>query len=296
MAARHPDVDRFRSLTSLRTVLYKFALTLVGLLVGASVGREGPTVQIGAAIMEGAQRLFRIRLTAAVFIAGGAAGVSAAFNTPLAGVAFAIEELASAYEQKLALLVMAAVMISGLVSLGLAGDYLYFGGMANVLSLSSDLFVCPMAGVCGGLAGGLFARAVLGFGASGATVIVRIRSAPIAWAFACGLLIAVLGIVSAGTTWGTGYEPARKLVEGGLQPIWFAPAKFSRNPVHDTRRRARRYFRAVAGHRRRHRRCPMRTFSERANRPRRSAGNDRLFRRRDPGAADRGADRFRDDG
>ena len=225
-AARYPHDEALRPLTSIRTALYKLGLTLMGLLVGASVGREGPTVQVGAAVMEAAHRLFRIRLTAAVYIAGGAAGVSAAFNTPLAGVAFAIEELASAYEQKLALLVMAAVMISGLVSLGLAGDYLYFGGMANILSLTSDLYICPTAGILGGLAGGLFARAILGFGETRWPVVVKIRSAPVLWAFACGLLIAVLGIVTHGLTWGTGYEAARKLVEGGEQPLWFAPAKF----------------------------------------------------------------------
>lgn len=226
VAARHADDRQYEPLTSISTALWKFALTLVGLLAGASVGREGPTVQLGAAIMETTQRLFRIKLSAAVYIAGGAAGVSAAFNTPLAGVAFAIEELASAYEQKLALLVMAAVMISGLVSLGLAGDYLYFGGMANVLSLSADLYICPIAGVLGGLTGGLFSRTILGFGASGHAIIARVRSAPILWAFACGLLIAVIGVATGGLTWGTGYEPARKLVEGASQPLWFAPAKF----------------------------------------------------------------------
>ena len=226
-AARNPGDERFRALTSMRTALYKLGLTLLGLLAGASVGREGPTVQIGAAIMEATHRMFRIRLGAAVYIAGGAAGVSAAFNTPLAGVAFAIEELASAYEQKLALLVMAAVMISGLVSLGLAGDYLYFGGMAYILSFWSNLVICPIAGVLGGLAGGLFSRAVLRFGVSPSAVVVTARKFPIGWALACGLAVALLGIATGGLTWGTGYDAARTLVEGGHQPLWFAPAKFA---------------------------------------------------------------------
>ena len=116
--------------------------------------------------MKAVHRLFGIELTSAVVIAGGAAGVSAAFNTPLAGVAFAIEELASAYEQRLAVLVMGAVMISGLVSLGLAGDYLYFGAMHEVVSLKAALVICPMAGIVGGVAGGLFSRAILAFGST----------------------------------------------------------------------------------------------------------------------------------
>lgn len=154
-------------LTSLRTAALKYILTIAVLLVGGSAGREGPTVQISAAIMKAMRRLFRIELTSAVIIAGGAAGVSAAFNTPLAGVAFAIEELASAYEQRLAVLVMGAVMISGLVSLGLAGDYLYFGAMRDVVTLESALVLCPVAGIVGGLCGGLFSRAVLVFGSTG---------------------------------------------------------------------------------------------------------------------------------
>jgi H+/Cl- antiporter ClcA len=114
-------------LISLRTAWAKLCGTIAMLLAGDSVGRERPTVQISAALMVAVHRWLRVPVTAGVIIAGGAAGVAAAFNTPLAGVAFAIEELAAAFEQKVAVMVMLAVMISGLVSLGLAGDYVYFG-------------------------------------------------------------------------------------------------------------------------------------------------------------------------
>ena len=223
--AHNPDAPRQAALTSLRTAGFKYILTLAVLLVGGSAGREGPTVQISAAIMKATHRLLGVDLTSAVIIAGGAAGVSAAFNTPLAGVAFAIEELASAYEQRLAVLVMGAVMMSGLVSLGLAGDYLYFGAMHDVVTLNGALLICPIAGVFGGLCGGVFSRAILAFGATTWRPIAEIRTRPIAWAAACGLLIAVFGVASGGKTWGAGYETARAIIETHGQPLWFGPAK-----------------------------------------------------------------------
>ncbi len=194
--AQKPNSPALAPLTSLRTVAFKYVLTLGVLVVGGSAGREGPTVQISAAIMKAMHRAFGIELTSAAIIAGGAAGMSAAFNTPLAGVAFAIEELASAYEQRLAVLVMGAVMISGLVSLGLAGDYLYFGAMHEVVTLKAALAICPLAGIGGGVAGGLFSRAILMFGATQWRPILWVRRRPIAWAGACGLAIASAGLLS----------------------------------------------------------------------------------------------------
>lgn len=212
-------------LVSLRTAAAKFGLTVVMLLGGASVGREGPTVQISAAVMVWVHRVLRVPISAGVLIAGGAAGVAAAFNTPLAGVAFAIEELAAAYEQRVAVLVMGAVMIAGLVSLGIAGDYVYFGVMGRTLPLRAVLVVAPLAGVLGGLVGGLFSRVVLGFSSVTHRWVSGLRARPVLFAGLCGLVVAVLGVASGGATWGTGYDATRQLVEGHAQSMWFGPAK-----------------------------------------------------------------------
>ncbi|MFZ5792909.1 MAG: chloride channel protein [Sphingomonas sp.] len=225
-ASRAPDTPPSNALVSLWTASVKFVLTVVMLLGGASVGREGPTVQISAAIMVKVHRYLRVPITAGVLIAGGAAGVAAAFNTPLAGVAFAIEELAAAYEQRVAVLVMGAVMIAGLVSLGIAGDYVYFGVMRETLGVSAVLMITPVAGVVGGAAGGLFSRLVLGFAGARWRPIVVARAHPILFAAGCGLTVAVLGIATGGATWGTGYGATRLLVEGHGQSDWFGPAKF----------------------------------------------------------------------
>lgn len=224
-ASRAPETAALGPLVSLRTAAAKFALTVIMLLGGGSVGREGPTVQISAAVMVWVHRMLRVPISAGVLIAGGAAGVAAAFNTPLAGVAFAIEELAAAYEQRVAILVMGAVMIAGLVSLGVAGDYVYFGVMGRTLPLRAVLVVAPLAGVFGGLVGGLFARLVLGFSATMHRGVRAARTRPVLFAGACGLVVAVLGVATGGATWGTGYDVTRQLVEGHAQSQWFGPAK-----------------------------------------------------------------------
>jgi H+/Cl- antiporter ClcA len=224
-STRTPAVASTGPLLSLRTAAAKFALTVAMLFAGGSVGREGPTVQISAALMVAVHRVLRVPVSAGVLIAGGAAGVAAAFNTPLAGVAFAIEELASAYEQRVAVLVMAAVMIAGLVSLGISGDYVYFGAMKETLAVAAMLIICPVAGVIGGAAGGLFTRLVLAFAAPGHPWLKRLRAWPVLFAGGCGLVVAILGIVTGGGTWGTGYEVTKLIVEGHSASLWFGPAK-----------------------------------------------------------------------
>ena len=66
-------------------------------------------------------------------LAGGAAGVAAAFNTPLAGVVFAIEELSRSFEEHTSGTILAAVIIAGVTSLSLVGNYTYFGQTSAVL-------------------------------------------------------------------------------------------------------------------------------------------------------------------
>jgi H+/Cl- antiporter ClcA len=225
-AAEMPDGAEANRLADLKTAFSKLLLTLLMLLGGASVGREGPTVQISAAVMVWIHRRLRVPITAGVLIAGGAAGVAAAFNTPLAGVAFAIEELAAAYEQRVALLVMAAVMISGLTMIGIAGDYVYFGAVRGSIGLEQTLILAPVIGVMGGTAGGLFSRIVLHFTNARSGWTWNLKRWPILFAAGCGLIVATVGIASHGTTWGTGYAPARVLIEGGHMTVLFGPAKF----------------------------------------------------------------------
>jgi H+/Cl- antiporter ClcA len=227
MAASHnPDRHADSDLLSMRTAWAKLIGTITMLLVGGSVGREGPTVQISAALMVAVHRCLRVPVSAGIIIAGGAAGVAAAFNTPLAGVAFAIEELACAFEQRVAVLVMATVMVSGLVSLGISGDYLYFGVVSGTLPIARMLLISPIAGVLGGVLGGFFSRAMIVMMRQEHPWLALVRARPIWFAAGCGLVVAVAGWATSGLTWGTGYDTTKQLLGGHPAPMIFGPAKF----------------------------------------------------------------------
>lgn len=225
IAARSHPETALDGLLSIPVAIGKAVLTLASLLVGASTGREGPTVQLSASVMALWHRFLQVPMRTSMIIAGGSAGVAAAFNTPLAGIAFAIEELAAAYEQRMALLVMTAILISGAVASGLAGDYIYFGAIGASMPIGGVLVVAPVAGLVGGVAGGLFSRLVLAAASPEFAPMRRAKRHPIAFAAGCGLVVAILGCVTH-ITWGTGYDAAHAVIVGVHAPLWFGIAKF----------------------------------------------------------------------
>ncbi|MEO7431269.1 MAG: chloride channel protein [Dokdonella sp.] len=218
IAAIEVEDTGFRArLLSLPVAAGKMLLTLVALAGGASIGREGPTVHVGAGLMLWLGRRFGYtdpKILSRFILAGGGAGIAAAFNTPLAGVVFAIEELAGTYEHRFSGIVLTAVIFAGVVSLGVSGNYAYFGKVDAILPLGQGWLAVALCGVCGGIGGGLFARLILldESGVLGRIATLRQR-APIRFAAACGLTLAVLGVFSGSAIYGTGYAQAHALVQ-----------------------------------------------------------------------------------
>ncbi len=228
IAARElPPGGHRRRLLAPKLIIGKIGLTVIGLLTGASVGREGPTVQVGATIMLQVARLGGLRNERGLILAGSAAGIAAAFNAPLAGIVFAIEEMSRSFEHRTNGLVLYAVIFAGLTSLGLAGNYTYFGITGAAVTSAMGWVLVLICGGLGGLAGGLFSRLMLGGTLRARTWMGR-QSKPRAllMPLACGVFVAIAGVLTNGATFGTGYLQARGAVEGHALAWDFWPAKF----------------------------------------------------------------------
>ena len=102
----------------LRILWVKLLAGIIGIGAGLSLGREGPSIQLGAVTAQGLSRLLkRTRLEERYLLTSGAsAGLAAAFNAPLAGVIFALEELHRNFSVVVLLPAMAAAMTATVIS------------------------------------------------------------------------------------------------------------------------------------------------------------------------------------
>lgn len=147
----------------LKILIYKFLGGLISLSVGLSVGREGPSVQMGASIGEGLANKFMPKLHAKeefLITAGASAGLSAAFNSPLAGIVFALEEVHRSFSPLVLLPAMAASLTADFISKKYLGmeSALNF----NVLTpLPLDLYwLLLILGIITGIFGVIFCKGI----------------------------------------------------------------------------------------------------------------------------------------
>lgn len=214
-------------LLSLRLGLGKVLMGGLGLAGGFSAGREGPSVQVAAAILNSIHGWLphtRVLRQQDLILAGGAAGVAAAFNTPLAGIVFAIEELGRRLETRTSGVLLSTIIFSGLIAQALLGDYRYFGHI-RVPELDISI-VLPLlvAGLSCGLMGGLFSRLLLWPQMASQHALWRWRSShPVRFAGLCGLAVALIGVASHGVSLGSGYQITSEVVAGRVTLPWYAP-------------------------------------------------------------------------
>ena len=233
MATLEPDVTPTQRLhfVSLRLTAAKMVLGSAGFLAGMSIGREGPSVQIAAGVMHHARRWLRPQSGIsdhALLVAGGAAGIAAAFNAPLAGVLFAIEELSRKLESRSSGLLITGIVLAGLIGVSFFGNRSYFG-MFQVPELDWNallpgLMVTLACGALGGLFSKLMAASLTG--SPERMNLLRARF-PVRFAAVGGVVIAVIGLVTGGATFGAGSEEVQHILAGQAEmPELYVTLKF----------------------------------------------------------------------
>jgi H+/Cl- antiporter ClcA len=152
-------------LLSVRIVVVKITSTLFMILGGGVIGREGPTIQIAGSIFRKINLLLPDSWPKIskknMIITGAAAGLAAAFNTPLGGIVFAVEELAKTHISYFKTALFTAVIIAGLTAQGILGSYLYLG-YPDVGNLTGYLTLCVLLVACiSGLTGSYMSVIIL---------------------------------------------------------------------------------------------------------------------------------------
>jgi CIC family chloride channel protein len=106
-----------------KSAIGKMTVAIISLGTGASIGREGPTVQICAAVSSFLGRFFSVsrRRLMEIIPVGSAAAVAAAFNTPIAAVTFAFEEIIGDLNQRMLGGIVIAAVLAAVISRGLEG-------------------------------------------------------------------------------------------------------------------------------------------------------------------------------
>lgn len=155
--ANPKEHKKIRSLLSIKIIFFKILSSVILVIGGGAVGREGPTIQIAGSVFRKVNEYLpewwpKISKKNMI-MTGAAAGLAAAFNTPLGGIVFAVEELSKTHINYFKTALFTAVIIAGLTAQTLAGSYLYLGyPKTNDVSLMVMFPIILVAAVAGILA------------------------------------------------------------------------------------------------------------------------------------------------
>lgn len=159
------DDKHVTKLLSLKVFFVKIISSFTMILGGGLIGKEGPTIQIAGTIFrkinEWLPPWWPKISKRNMIMTGAAAGLAAAFNTPLGGIVFAVEELTKTHISYFKTALFTAVIIAGLTAQGLLGPYLYLG-YPNVTHLSKFIFFPLMlVAMVSGLLGSTMSKIIL---------------------------------------------------------------------------------------------------------------------------------------
>jgi H+/Cl- antiporter ClcA len=214
------EPERADPLLSAPATLQRLALWAIATLALLPMGREGPVLQVGAAVAWALRRRFPALLprlaSGDLLRIAAAAGLAGGFNTPLMAVVFAVEEFAGRFSAPLLWPALVACAVAAAFS-NLTGQPMFALGRLSteVPELLQVLWAVPI-GVLGGLAGALFGALLLGFSRRCAPLL---RSRPLALGLAVGGLLSLLLLLSGGASGGDG----ERLMQTFLQTAPNAP-------------------------------------------------------------------------
>ncbi len=208
-------------LLSVKVIIFKVASSLIMAMGGGAIGREGPTIQIAASIFRKVNQLLPAWWPKVakrnMIITGAAAGLAAAFNTPLGGIVFAIEELTKTHFSYYKTAIFSSVIIAGLTAQGILGPYLYLG-YPKIGNLSAFIFFAViLVAILSGLFGSIMSKIIL--------LIFKWKRAfkgkyhNFLYVLGCALLIAALAYFFDMNTLGSGKDV--------MERVLFTPNKYS---------------------------------------------------------------------
>ncbi|CAA6689611.1 MULTISPECIES: chloride channel protein [unclassified Lentimonas] len=142
---------------------WRFIIGTISVAFGNSLGREGPTVHICSAVSSKLGRLFglgKLRVQAMIPVGMGA-GISAAFNAPIAAITFVFEELLDNFSSKALGGILIAVVVAAVVERTLLGEHAALQADTTFFHTSWWMLVCLVMGPTAGLLGHLFTQSLL---------------------------------------------------------------------------------------------------------------------------------------
>jgi len=197
---------------SLRTVIGKFVACSISLASGIALGREGPSVQIGAGIASVLGRRFGLSKTnvKALLPVGSSAALAAAFNTPIAAVLFSLEEILGDLHAPVLASVVLSSATSWMVLHLILGDQPLFHVPAYKLVNPLEFGIYAILGVIGGLGSVCFVKLLL-------KLRIRFRQLPASTVWlqpvAGGVLMGVFGLFMPEVL-GVGYDYVDRVLTG----------------------------------------------------------------------------------
>ncbi len=165
----------------------KLSAGIAGIGVGLSLGREGPSIQLGAVTAQGVSRMLgRTRMEERYLMTSGAsAGLAAAFNAPLAGVIFALEELHRNFSVVVLLPSMAAAFTATIISRAIFGRASVFD-IPHLQLLPLEYYgLVLVTAVFAGLGGVIFNKGLLNIGRFYSLPVFKGTFRKIAFALLC---------------------------------------------------------------------------------------------------------------